>query len=206
MADPLAEGWLVRKMTFFRWIGAKNMQVGVFGSWDRDLAEDVYRIAEEVGELIAGRGDILFTGGSTGIMQAAMRGAKRQNGLTVGIIPVDKKEDYEFLADNIDVHIMTGMGEFGKVAPLVNSVDGAIAIAGGAGTLMEISMAYLQGKPIVAIPVEGYMSARLRAFLMNSYLDHRKIRRLFFAKDAPEAIELLYSQIDERHPFYRRTE
>jgi len=181
------------------------MQIGVFGSWDRDLPEDVYTLAREVGKLIAARGDTLFTGGSTGIMQAAMQGAKEQNGLTVGIIPVERKEQYELLGNYIDVHIMTGMGEFGKLAPLVHSVDGAVAIAGGAGTLMEISMIYLQAKPIVAIPVSGYLSDRIRALLKNDYLDHRKIRRLHFAKNAPEAIELLYTQLKEARPSLQPT-
>ena len=171
------------------------MQIGVFGSWDQDLEQDVYSTAERVGRLIADRGDVLFTGGSTGIMEAAMRGAKKSNGLTVGIIPVEKKDDYRFLGNHIDIHIMTGMGEFGKLTPLVNSVDGAIAIGGGAGTLMEISMMYLQGKPLVAIPADGYMSERIRVLLKQDYLDHRKIRRLYFAADAGEAVDLLYAKI-----------
>lgn len=174
------------------------MQIGVFGSWDRDLKEEVYSTAEKVGELIAGRGDVLFTGGSTGIMEAAMRGAKKMNGLTVGMIPVDQKEDYKFMGNHIDIHIMTGMGEFGKLAPLVNSVDGAIAIGGGAGTLMEISMAYLQDKPIVAIPVRGYLSDRIQSFLLEGYLDHRKIQKLYFADDALKAVDLLYAEIEKR--------
>lgn len=174
------------------------MQIGVFGSWDQDLKGEAYTTAERVGELIAERGDVLFTGGSTGIMEAAMRGAKRMNGLTVGMIPVERKGDYKFMGNHIDIHIMTGMGEFGKLAPLVNSVDGAIAIGGGAGTLMEISMAYLQDKPIVAIPVAGYLSDRMRSFLMDGHLDHRKIQRLYFADDAAEAVRVLYNEIARR--------
>lgn len=181
------------------------MQIAVFGSWDEDLGADVYGVAEQVGSLIARRGDILFTGGSTGIMQAAMRGAKNENGLTVGIIPMERKEDYEFLGSHIDVHIMTGMGEFGKLVPLVNSVDGAIAIAGGAGTLMELSMAYLQAKPIVVVPVAGYMSERIDALLLDGCLDHRRIRQLRFARGAREAVDLLYSSISESRTLFRRT-
>ena len=181
------------------------MQIGVFGSWDQDLEPQVVSTAEQVGALIAGRGDIVFTGGSTGIMEAAMRGAKKGNGVTVGIIPVEKKADYRFLGSHIDIHIMTGMGEFGKLAPLVNSVDGAVAIGGGAGTLMEISMMYLQNKPLILIPVGGYLSDRIRALLTDDYLDHRKIRRLHFAADAGEAVALLYRQLQAQPDAHSRT-
>jgi uncharacterized protein (TIGR00725 family) len=180
------------------------MQIGILGSWDRDLHHEVYTTAEEVGKLVARNGDVLFTGGSTGIMQAAMKGAKSERGLTVGIIPTESKEDYPFLGDFADIHIMTGMGEFGRLAPLIHSVDGVIAIAGGAGTLMELSMAYLQGKPVVCIPVAGYITERLKSLLQDRYLDHRKIRRLAFAQNAREAIELLYTNIRKKQPPYGR--
>jgi uncharacterized protein (TIGR00725 family) len=178
------------------------MQIGVLGSWDRDLQHDVYATAEEVGKLVARSGDVLFTGGSTGIMQAAMKGAKSENGLTVGIIPTESKEEYRLLGDFADIHIMTGMGEFGRLAPLIHSVDGVIAIAGGAGTLMEMSMAYLQGKPVVCIPVAGYITERVKLLLLDQCLDHRKIRELAFAQSAREAIELLYTNIRKTRPSY----
>lgn len=169
------------------------MQIGVIGSWEKHLDKEVYDLAEEVGRLVARRGGTLFTGGSTGVMEAAMRGARSENGLTVGIIPTEQKEKYEFVSQFAAVLIMTGMGEYGRSVPLIHSVDGVIAIAGGAGTLMEISMAYHQRKPVVCIPVAGYTSDRIRNLLVELYLDHRRIQQLLFAKTATEAVDLLYS-------------
>lgn len=171
------------------------MQIGVIGSWDEDLTQDVYELAELVGREVALRGWILFTGGSTGIMEAAARGAKNSGTLTVGIIPTERKDAYAALGRYTDVFIMTGMGEYGKLAPLIHSVEGVVAIAGGAGTLMEICMAYLQNKPIVAIPVPGYTSERIKRILDSHFLDHRRIQPLHFAETAEEAIELLCSLI-----------
>ena len=168
------------------------MQIGVIGSWEENLDREIYDLAEEVGKLVAKRGGTLFTGGSTGVMEAAMRGARSENGLTVGIIPTEKKEKYEFLSQYARVLIMTGMGEYGRSVPLIHSVDGVIAIAGGAGTLMEIAMAYHQRKPVVCIPVAGFTSDRIRNLLVDHYLDHRRIQQLLFAKTAEEAVNLLY--------------
>ena len=172
------------------------MQIGVIGSWEEDLDKEIYDLAEEVGKLVAKRGGILFTGGSTGVMEAAMRGARSENGLTVGIIPTEKKEEYKFLSQFAVVLIMTGMGEYGRSVPLIHSVDGVIAIGGGAGTLMEISLAYHQHKAIVCIPVAGYTSDRIRNLLTDLYLDHRRIQRLHFAETPKEAVDLLYAAIE----------
>jgi uncharacterized protein (TIGR00725 family) len=173
------------------------MQIGVIGSWEENLDAEIYDLAEEVGKLVAKRAGILFTGGSTGVMEAAMRGARSENGLTVGIIPTQKKEEYEFLSQFAVVLIMTGMGEYGRSVPLIHSVDGVIAIAGGAGTLMEMAMAYHQHKPIVCIPVAGYTSDRIRSLLEDLYLDHRRIQKLHFARTAKEAVDLLYASVEE---------
>jgi hypothetical protein len=86
------------------------MQIGVIGSWEENLDKEIYELAEEVGKLVAKRGGTLFTGGSTGVMEAAMRGARSENGLTVGVIPTEKKDKYEFLSQFAAVLIMTGMG------------------------------------------------------------------------------------------------
>lgn len=172
------------------------MQIGVIGSWEEDLAQDVYELAESVGKEIALRGAVLFTGGSTGIMQAAARGAKTAGAITVGIIPTERKDAYAALGRYTDIFIMTGMGEYGKLAPLIHSVEGVVAVAGGAGTLMEICMAYLQNKPIVAIPVPGYTSERIKHMLDHRhFIDHRGIQPLHFAETAKEAVELLWSLI-----------
>jgi uncharacterized protein (TIGR00725 family) len=166
------------------------VQIGVIGSWEENLDEGIYDLAEEVGKLVAKRGGTLFTGGSKGVMEAAMKGARGENGLTVGIISTEKRQEYAFLSQFAVVLIMTGMGEYGRSIPLIHSVDGVIAIAGGAGTLMEIAMAYHEHKPVECIPVAGYTPERIRNLLDDLYLDHRRVRQLHFAETAREAVDL----------------
>ena len=51
------------------------------------VPEKALRMAEEVGKLIAERGGVLVSGGLSGVMEAASRGAKTADGLVVGILP-----------------------------------------------------------------------------------------------------------------------
>jgi len=174
-------------------------QIGVVGSWEDDLAPEIYRIAESVGRLVAERGDIVFTGAGTGVMTAAMRGAKKAGGLTVGLVPAENPADYADMGDHMDVRIMTGQGELGKMAPLIHSVDGVIAVAGGAGTLVELAMAYISAKPVVLIPVAGHTTAAIEPMLAAGYLDCRQITAFQFADDAEQAVTRLYSRLSHRN-------
>lgn len=176
------------------------MQIGVVGSWEDQLAPEIYQTAETAGKLIAERGDVLFTGGSTGVMEAAMKGAKQAGGLTVGLIPAESPEAYPHLGRWIDIHIMTGLGELGKMAPLIHSVAGIIAVAGGAGTLVEIAMAYISKKPVIIVPVAGHTTGIIDHMLVDGYLDYRKTRPVHVAADAEAAVRMLYSQFRGLNP------
>ena len=122
-----------------------NLQIAVLGG--RNEYEDILKVAEEVGRLIAENGAILVCGGMGGVMEAACRGAKSANGLTVGILPVaDAKLGNAYL----DVIISTGMGD-ARNALILNSVQGAIAVGGKYGTLSEIAYGIERKIPIVSL-------------------------------------------------------
>ncbi|MFA5338515.1 MAG: DNA-processing protein DprA, partial [Candidatus Omnitrophota bacterium] len=52
-----------------------------------------YKIAQELGSLIAKEGWTLVCGGRTGIMEAACKGAKSAGGTTVAILPTKDGRD-----------------------------------------------------------------------------------------------------------------
>jgi len=107
----------------------------------------IYKIAEEVGRLIAQQGWILVCGGRTGVMEAACKGAKRGGGLTVGILPSSNGRDAN---KYVDVKIPTGLG-YARNILVVRASDAVIAISGEYGTLSEIAFAFNEEKPIVGI-------------------------------------------------------
>jgi uncharacterized protein (TIGR00725 family) len=112
-----------------------------------DAGQDVCRAAEEVGRELARRGAVVVTGGLGGAMAAASRGAKEEQGTTVGILPGDDRADAN---PWVDVAVATGLGE-GRNVVLVRTVDAVVAVAGEFGTLSEIALALRAGKPVVGL-------------------------------------------------------
>jgi uncharacterized protein (TIGR00725 family) len=101
--------------------------------------------AYEIGSLIAQRNAVLVTGGLTGVMEAASRGAHDAGGLVVGILPgLDRTAANEA----VDVAIPTGMGQL-RNGLVVSSAQAVIAVAGEWGTLSEIGFALKLGIPVV---------------------------------------------------------
>ena len=124
---------------------AKPIYIGVIGGGG--CSEEVYKLAEEVGERIAEAGAVLVCGGLGGVMEAAAKGAKKQGGVTIGILPgVDKYQANPF----IDFPIVTGLGEVRNILVVRNS-DAVIALPGEFGTLTEIAFAFKSGKPVIGI-------------------------------------------------------
>jgi uncharacterized protein (TIGR00725 family) len=111
-------------------------------------ATDAQRaVAEEVGRLLAEAGAIVVTGGRTGVMEAASKGAREAGGTTLGILPgADRREANPWVA----VAVATGMGE-ARNALVVRAADAVVAIGGEWGTLSEIALARKAGKPVVGL-------------------------------------------------------
>lgn len=117
---------------------------------DRDLGSYTLEVAETVGRCIAKRGGVLVCGGRGGVMKAACKGAREENGITIGIMPQTKEEANEF----VDIAIPTGIGHKRNFL-VVSASDAVIAIGGRWGTLNEISFAMIFDKPLILIKGTG---------------------------------------------------
>src|SRR5205809_2045614 len=121
---------------------ARPYLIAVIGKSAKDPNDppspEALKAAELVGANIAGAGAILITGGLSGVMEAASRGAKRANGLVIGMLPGFRKEDANRY---VDVAITTGMGWMRNTLT-VRAADAVIMISGGIGTLNELTVAY----------------------------------------------------------------
>jgi uncharacterized protein (TIGR00725 family) len=120
-----------------------RVQIGVIGRGD--CSPEEYRAAEEVGRAIAAGGGVLFSGGLSGVMEAACKGAKEAGGLTVGIIPGTGGENRY-----LDVVIRTGLSHARNVV-LVQSSEALVAVGGAYGTLSEIAIAMKTGKKVFGL-------------------------------------------------------
>lgn len=151
--------------------------IGVIGASSCSVEEE--KIAEEVGEEIAKTGSILICGGLGGVMEAACRGAKKYQGLTIGVLPGTNKNE----ANNyVDMPILTGFAEARNII-IVRTSEVVIAIGGEYGTLSEIAFALK-----LEVPVIGINTWRL----FKEDKEQNKIIRVNVAKDAVQkALQLI---------------
>lgn len=147
------------------------------------------RAAEDVGRLIAERKGIVVTGGLSGVMEAASRGARSAGGLVIGILPgFDKRDANEF----VDIAITTGMGWMRNTLT-VRAADAVIMISGGIGTLNELTVAY-EIKPTVILEGTGGWSSRIREVAYDGkHLEEAKIAELHYAQTPQEAVDMAFA-------------
>jgi uncharacterized protein (TIGR00725 family) len=119
--------------------------VGVIGG--SEVSPALYAAAEAIGREIAAQGAVIVTGGLTGVMEAAAKGAKAAGGLTIGILPGLSPNDAN---PYIDLPIATGFGEARNII-IVRTADVLIAVGGGYGTLAEIAFALRLRKPVIGL-------------------------------------------------------
>lgn len=168
----------------------RRLQIAVIGSSKAICTKNAYKLAEQVGEEIAKIGAITLTGGGHGVMEAAMKGAKKYGGLTLGILPWEKMERHNKYCDVI---VATGIG-WSRDAINLNSCDGAIIVGGGAGTLNEASYAYIEDIPIVALTDSGGMAKRLSGI----YFDERRTEKIRGARTPKMAVKKLLEEIEKK--------
>lgn len=143
----------------------------------------VYKLAEEVGFLLGKAGAVVVTGGKSGVMESAARGAKKAGGTTVGVV---KGKQRLTSNDYTDVEVLSGMSADGMDELLIVTMcDALIVVGGGAGTLEEISIAYRNKKPVVALSKTGGWAAKVA----SQYLDERKLVKILVAKTPVDAVK-----------------
>ncbi|MFX1273430.1 MAG: TIGR00725 family protein [Promethearchaeota archaeon] len=137
----------------------------------------------EIGRLLAKNNYIVSCGGLTGVMEAVCKGAKEENGLTIGIIPYkDKSAANQY----VDIAIPVPFSQARNIV-VVLSGDACVAIAGKAGTLSEICFSWIYGKPLIALTdVEGWSSK-----IAGQKLDDRREDTIHAAKTPREVIEII---------------
>ena len=164
----------------------RKLQIGVMGlafseyPQNPQIKKVVCEFAEKIGELLAERGVIVFTGGMDGVMELASKGAKNKNGITVGTPGRVRNMSNKY----IDIEVLTPVDVGDFIFAGILSCDAIITIPGGAGTLAEVCMAYRNKKPNVII--EGINPDYDK--LINNYLDESKLILTYGTKTPEEAV------------------
>lgn len=109
--------------------------------------DEVAALARAVGHGLAAAGFTVLTGGQGGAMEAASRGAREAGGTVVGVLP---GSDRSRANPHADITIATGIGHARNLA-VVASADVVVAVGGEWGTLSEIALAGVLGRPVVLL-------------------------------------------------------
>jgi uncharacterized protein (TIGR00725 family) len=166
-----------------------TITIGVIGQGEigPDDAGQISNIAEAVGAAVARRGAVLVTGGRQGVMEAASRGAKGANGVTIGFLPTMDRADAN---PYVDIIFPTGLGRARNLI-IARGCDALIMVGGGAGTLNELTIAYAEGRPVVVVRGSGGWADRIASVLYDGkYLDERKIVEISISDGAEEAVAI----------------
>lgn len=172
----------------------------VFASSSNHLEEFFYKDARELGLLIGKNNyNIVYGGSKLGMMYACASAVKEAGGKIIGIMPVRLADMGCANPDDCDEFIITsGMRE--RKAKLDELSDAVIAIAGGYGTLEELSELIVQkqlgynNKPIVILNTDGFYDNLIAFFdtIIQRNFANQESKRLYYVANTPlEAVNYI---------------
>ncbi len=175
--------------------------VSIFGGSAPREGELAYQVAQALGAALAQSGWTVATGGYTGVMEAASRGACEAGGHVIGVT-CSLIEDWKGLRANPWVKEELKFDNLReRLGHLVEFCDAALALPGGIGTLSEVALTWnlmrtgeIERKPLVLV---GQMwSETVSAFIRNcdGYLDPGDAELVTIARDGEEAMSSLKSE------------
>ena len=143
--------------------------VTIFGSSRVAPESEEYRLALQMGRLLASAGFTVCNGGFGGTMEAAAHGACEAGGHTIGVtVGVSGGKANKWIKEEITC---TGLVE--RLTKLIELGDAYIVLRGGTGTLLELAAAWefvnkgmMKAKPIIVVgsfwdPVIGTLKDEL---------------------------------------------
>ena len=132
--------------------GRYDLAISFFGSARTELDDEMCKHAEELAGQLAKKGFAVITGGSSGIMQAANKGAFEAGGVSVGLnISLPDAQTYNpYLTDKFSFDHF-----FVRKVMLTYASEAYIYFPGGFGTLDEFFeiVTLVQTKKIRKVPI-----------------------------------------------------
>jgi uncharacterized protein (TIGR00730 family) len=166
--------------------------IALFGSSSVRPGSEVYREAYTMGACIADAGFDLITGGSSGVMEAASRGANEHGARVVGVTlrRIDPRAN-RWVEQIIEANSFAERFKW-----LIGRPDGYVAMAGGMGTLSEVCQVWQEmalglrsPRPLILVGADWriiFSTFRRRLIIKPEHFDVVKI-----VSNVPQACALL---------------
>jgi len=166
--------------------------VTIFGGSKCSEASLEYFQALRVGELLAAAGFTICTGGYSGVMEAASRGAHERGGRVIGITMNQfKHEPNRYLTEKIPSEHF-----YERLQRLITESAGYIALRGGMGTVTEISLVWnklqtrvLDPRPLVLLG--DCWPPIVKEWQRHLAVSDADVEMLNFANTPEEAVEIV---------------
>jgi len=173
------------------------------------LTPDAVVKTEELGKEIVRQGGILVTGATTGLPLWAAKGAKGENGMSIGFSPAGTEDEhvngYKLPTDYMDLIIYTGFGYPGRDLILTKSVDAVFISAGRVGTIHEFTIAFEDGKPLGILEGDWATDEIIQTIIEKA---HRPNDKIVFDSDpkklVEKVLELVKKDKEETYQNYKK--
>lgn len=184
----------------------------VFSSSSQDLDEVYIAAARKTGELMGKNGyNLVYGGGRLGLMYANAKAVKDFGGKVLGVIP-QKLYDVGLSSDVCDEVIVTEEMRSRK-SRMDKEADAVIALAGGFGTLEELSEMIVQKqlgyntKPVVILNTNGFYNHLVEFFedIIKNKFANSEVREVYYVAQTPEdAISYLKNYSPKHFDVYQK--
>lgn len=154
-----ANSWVIFKVMAEFVEGFEKMErigpcVSIFGTARAKLDSEIYKMSEEIAAKLVRHGYGVITGGGPGVMEAGNKGAKSEDGKSVGLnieLPFEQGANVYIDPDKL----MNFDYFFVRKVMFVKYSQGFIGMPGGFGTLDEIfeALTLIQTKKIGRFPI-----------------------------------------------------
>ena len=176
------------------------MNISVFGGAQPKEGSTAYAEAQELGKLLAQRGHTVLTGGYIGTMEAVSRGANEAGGHVIGVTCEDIEAWRPSRPNRWVKEERRKKTLVERLQALVEGCEAAIALPGGVGTLVEISLMWnlmivesIPRRPLILIG-SGWQSTFDQFHVsFETYMPVHQRDHLQFAEDVQTAVKILES-------------
>lgn len=168
-------------------------RVCVFASSCNYLEQSYYKVASEFGELLAKSGfDMVYGGSSLGLMWACAEQVKKNGRQIIGVMPERLHNMGVYTDDCVELFVTPCMRS--RKAKMDELSDAVVALAGGFGTLEELSEMIVQkqlgynNKPIVLLNTNGFYDKLVDFFdeIIKQNFASTKAKDLYYLAQTPE--------------------